>query len=274
VIAVFAAKDRPRFNPLIVHVRDLDEAARFAEVNKTAETLTEHFWPGGLTLVLPRRRDSTLSLLVSAGSDTVAIRAPAHPIARALIQRAGVAVAAPSANRAGRISPTTASACLEELDGRIPTILDGGPTPVGIESTIIGFERGTPVLLRVGAIPRQDLERVVGKLGQPTQPGISAPGMMTSHYAPRAHVRLNATELREGEVLLAFGPTPLSGSSDIRNLSTRGDLKEAAANLFSMLRELDSGNASTIAVMTIPNTGLGEAINDRLVRAAAPRSGG
>jgi L-threonylcarbamoyladenylate synthase len=208
---------------------------------------------------------------VSAGLDTVAIRSPAHPVARALIERARVPIAAPSANRAGRLSPTTAEACSEELGVRIPTILDGGACPVGVESTIIGFEDGSPVLLRSGAIPRADLEAVTGRLGGPQRRAISAPGMMTTHYAPRATLRLNATQVRDEEALLAFGPHALSGSRHATNLSPTGDLREAAANLFAMLRFLDGSGARVIAVMPIPDCGLGEAINDRLSRAAAPR---
>lgn len=271
VSTVFSAKARPRFNPLIVHVLNLAQAAEWVEISEPAEVLARHFWPGGLTLVLRRRSGCRLSLLVSAGMDTVAIRAPAHSIARALIGCAGLPIAAPSANRAGRISPTTADACVEELDGRIPTVLDGGPTPVGIESTIVGFENDSPVLLRAGAVPRSDIERIIGPLSHPAPRGILAPGMMASHYSPRATLRLNATDVRDGEALLAFGPQSFPVPKHIRNLSLHGDLQEAAANLFSMLRSLDSSGASVIAVTPIPNDGLGEAINDRLSRAAAPR---
>lgn len=271
VSQVFSAKGRPRFNPLIVHVANLDEAAELTEIDGVAEALAHRFWPGGLTLVLRRRESCRLSLLVSAGMGTVAVRSPAHPVARALIERARVPIAAPSANRAGRISPTTAEACSEELGTRIPTILDGGTCPVGIESTIIGFEDASPVLLRSGAIPRADIESVIGRLGEPQRRAISAPGMMTTHYAPRAMLRLNATQVGEEESLLAFGPHPLSGSRQATNLSPTGDLQEAAANLFAMLRLLDGSGATMIAVMPIPDCGLGEAINDRLSRAAAPR---
>ncbi len=271
VSAVFAAKARPYFNPLIVHVLNLAQAAEFVELNPAAEALGHRFWPGGLSMVLPRRAACRLSLLVSAGIDSVAIRSPAHPVARALIERAGVPVAAPSANRAGRISPTTAAACCEELAGRIPTILDGGHSALGIESTIVGFEQGSAILLRSGAIPREEIESVIGKTDQPRERGISAPGMMPSHYAPRVMLRLNAAQVRHGEALLAFGAHPLPGSQHVCNLSPTGNLHEAAANLFAMLRALDASGAAVIAVMPIPNAGLGEAINDRLSRAAAPR---
>jgi L-threonylcarbamoyladenylate synthase len=271
VAAIFAAKERPRFNPLIVHVRDCEEAGELAIFNPLATALAEAFWPGGLTLVLPRREPSPLALLVSAGLGTVALRSPAHSAARALIEAAGVPIAAPSANRAGRISPTRAEAAAEELQGRVDLVLDGGPCPLGIESTIIGFDGGRPILLRLGAVSREDLEKLLGPLHGPGNAIIQAPGMMASHYAPRAALRLNATDMKPGEALLAFGREIPAGSRAVLNLSQSGNLREAAANLFAMLRELDRSGASAIAVMAIPNSGLGEAINDRLARAAAPR---
>ena len=271
VARLFAVKERPRFNPLIVHVRILADASALAEFNQTAEALAQCFWPGGLTLVLPRRNDCGISLLASAGLETIALRVPAHPVARALLESAGVPLAAPSANRAGRISPTSAEACALELDGRVQLILDGGDCPIGIESTVIGFAEKQPVLLRPGAIARAEIEKITGALGSPVHESIVAPGMMSSHYAPRASLRLNAEYLRAGEALLAFGPEIPSGADHVCNLSTRGDLQEAAVNLFAMLRNLDGSGAETIAVMPVPNTGLGEAINDRLSRAAAPR---
>jgi L-threonylcarbamoyladenylate synthase len=260
VAAIFAAKGRPRFNPLIVHVRDLAAAGRLVELHPAARALAEAFWPGALTLVLPRRADSKLSLLVSAGLDTVALRVPAHPVAAKLLAEADLPVAAPSANRSGRVSATTAAHVAGELGADL--VLDGGPTPLGIESTVIGFEDGRPVLLRPGAVPRADAERVAGPLGAPSGGAVHSPGQLASHYAPRARLRLNATR----EVSLGFGP----GEATL-NLSPKGDLKEAAANLFAMLRALDATGTQTIAVAPIPATGLGEAINDRLARAAAPR---
>lgn len=271
VSAIFAAKERPRFNPLIVHVHDRGEAEEIVKFNPIASKLADAFWPGGLTLVLPRREPTPLSLLVSAGLDTAAVRAPDHPITRALIEAAGVPIAAPSANRSGRLSPTTADAAAEELDGRVDLILDGGRCPLGIESTVIGFDKERPVLLRRGAIAREAIEAVCGRLQMPKGSAIEAPGMMASHYAPKARLRLNAEDIRPGEALLAFGADMPEGAKTVCNLSRDGDLREAAANLFAMLRRLDKAGAETIAVMPVPDTGLGEAINDRLARAAAPR---
>ena len=271
VSLVFAAKQRPRFNPLIVHVRNRDEAAEFAEFTSLASALAAAFWPGGLSLVLPRCKNSHLGLLVSAGLETVAVRSPAHPVARALLDAAGLPIAAPSANRAGRISPTKAVDVANELQGLAALVLDGGPCAIGVESTVIGFEDGRPVLLRPGAIAREEVEKVSGPLRAASRGVIQGPGMMASHYAPRARVRLNATSIERGEALLAFGPGVPSGAEAICNLSESGDLREAAANLFAMLRRLDNSGAGIIAVMPIPSRGLGDAINDRLARAAAPR---
>ncbi|MGD0866984.1 MAG: L-threonylcarbamoyladenylate synthase [Rhizomicrobium sp.] len=269
VAAIFAAKGRPRFNPLIVHVRDGRHAETLAAFSKPACALAEHFWPGALTLVLPRKVDSGLSDLVSAGLDTVAIRVPSHGIAQRLLEKAGVPIAAPSANPSGQVSATTAAHVAEGLD--VDLILDGGPTHLGLESTIIGFDGEQPVLLRPGAIPREAIEDVVGPLALPARETISSPGQMRSHYAPRTRLRLNATDIRDGEALLAFGPSVPAGARILRNLSPRGDLVEAASHMFAMLRELDAAGAASIAVMPIPERGLGEAINDRLRRAAAPR---
>jgi L-threonylcarbamoyladenylate synthase len=266
VARIFAVKHRPRFNPLIVHVLGRDEAEEFVAFNPVAEALAKKFWPGGLTLALPRRESSPLALLVSAGLDTVAMRAPAHPTARALIAAASVPIAAPSANRSGRISPTTAADAAEEMGDAVALVIDNGPCPIGLESTVIGFKNNRAVLLRTGAIPRDAIEVIAGPLEAPSG-AIEAPGMLASHYAPRARLRLNATHARPGETLLAFGGAPPNAV----NLSPRGDLTEAAANLFAMLRKLDKSGAQTIAVMPVPNQGLGEAINDRLARAAAPR---
>jgi L-threonylcarbamoyladenylate synthase len=265
VAAIFAAKGRPLFNPLIVHVSGIEEARRHVDFSPRAQALAEKFWPGALTLVLPRKKDSPLSLLVSAGLDTVAIRAPSHPAALALLKAAGRPVAGPSANRSGQVSATTAAHVAEGLNGKLDFILDAGSATLGIESTVIGFDGDRPLLLRPGAIPRSEIEDMIGPLGAPGSL-IRAPGQLASHYAPRAALRLNAGAIESGEVLLGFGD--VTGAT--LNLSPRGDLKEAAANLFAMLRELDK-TASHIAVSPIPATGIGEAINDRLSRAAAPR---
>ena len=265
VAGIFAAKGRPRFNPLIVHVASLDEAERHGEFSDIARKLARAFWPGALTLVVPRRADSSLSLLVSAGLDTVALRVPSHPVARELLRLSGRPIAAPSANVSGAVSATTALHVAEGLDDKVDFILDGGPAMLGLESTVIGFDGDIPVLLRPGAIAREEIEAVAGKLAA-ADGKIRSPGQLESHYAPRAALRLNADTARSGEVLLGFGD--VAGAR--LNLSPRGDLKQAAANLFAMLRELDKG-AAAIAVSPIPDTGLGEAINDRLQRAAAPR---
>ncbi len=270
VAAIFAAKGRPQFNPLIVHVLGLAEAEILAEFTPLARRLAEAFWPGALTLVLPRRRDARLSLLVSAGLDTVALRAPSNAVARALLKAAGCAIAAPSANRSGSVSPTTAAHVAESLGGRVDVILDGGPAALGIESTVIGFDGDLPVLLRPGAVTREAIEKIAGPLSHAGEK-IASPGMLASHYAPHAPMRLNARKVSADEALLAFGPAVPQGAKITANLSPSGDLTEAAANLFAMLRELDTRGARRIAVMPIPVHGLGEAINDRLARAAAPR---
>ncbi|HUO01309.1 MAG TPA: L-threonylcarbamoyladenylate synthase [Rhizomicrobium sp.] len=264
VAGIFAAKGRPRFNPLIVHVKDIAEAERYAAFPGIARQLAVHFWPGALTLVLPRTSDA-LSDLVSAGLSTVALRVPSHPIARRLLQEAGLPIAAPSANPSGRVSATTAAHVAESLEEKVDFILDGGPTMLGLESTVIGFDKDRPVLLRPGAIAREEIEAVTGPL-QKAGPTIQSPGQMESHYAPSASLRLNVSKPELGETLLGFGHAPEA----VLNLSAAGDLKEAAANLFAMLRELDK-TARRIAVTLIPETGLGEAINDRLRRAAAGR---
>jgi L-threonylcarbamoyladenylate synthase len=265
VAAIFAAKGRPLFNPLIVHVTDLEEARRYVELSPRAQALTQKFWPGALTLVLPRRKDSPLSLLVSAGLDSVALRAPSHPAAIALLKAAGCPVAGPSANRSGQVTATTAQHVADSLGDKVDFILDAGSATLGIESTVIGFDGDRPLLLRPGAIAREEIEDLIGPLGAPGVL-IQSPGQLASHYAPRASLRLNAGEIESGEVLLGFGDAP--GAK--LNLSPRGDLREAAANLFAMLRELDK-SATHIAVSPIPDIGIGEAINDRLRRAAAPR---
>jgi len=270
VARVFAVKERPRFNPLIVHLGGWDQALEYVEPNHDAAALARQFWPGALTLVLNRNRNCRISRLASAGLDTVAVRTPSHKLAQALIGATGFPVAAPSANRSGRLSPTTAEAAFHELSGRVHLILDGGACQAGIESTIVGFENGAPVMLRPGAIPRANIEAVAGPLMERHGQTVNAPGMLASHYAPRARLRLNATDTAPGEALLAFGETALAAPA-FCNLSPTRDLREAAANLFGMLRRLDDTGADAIAVMSIPETGLGEAINDRLRRAAAPR---
>jgi L-threonylcarbamoyladenylate synthase len=265
VAAIFAAKGRPLFNPLIVHVEGLEEARRHVELSPRAQALAEKFWPGPLTLVLPRKKDSPLSLLVSAGLDTVALRAPSHPAALALLKATGRPVAGPSANLSGQVTATTAQHVADGLGGKVDFILDAGSATLGIESTVIGFDGDRPLLLRPGAVPREEIEDLIGPLGRPGNL-IQSPGMMASHYAPRAALRLNAGEIESGEVLLGFGD--VVGAK--LNLSPAGDLREAAANLFAMLRALDK-SATQIAVSPIPDHGIGEAINDRLRRAAAPR---
>jgi L-threonylcarbamoyladenylate synthase len=265
VAGIFAAKGRPRFNPLIVHVADLAEAERHAVFTDTARKLAQKFWPGALTLVLPRREGTPLSELVSAGLDTVALRVPAHPVAAALLREARLPIAAPSANPSGSVSATTALHVAEGLGDKVDFILDGGATPLGLESTVIGFDGEAAVLLRPGAIARDAIETLTGPLKQ-AGGVIQSPGQLESHYAPRAALRLNARHKATDEALLGFGPS----SDATLNLSPSGDLTEAAANLFAMLHTLDK-QTRRIAVMPIPETGLGEAINDRLQRAAAPR---
>ncbi|HWM81276.1 MAG TPA: L-threonylcarbamoyladenylate synthase [Pseudolabrys sp.] len=281
VARLYAAKERPVFNPLIAHVADIDAARRIAQFNEAAEKLAAAFWPGPLTLVLPRRAGSGVSDLASAGLNSVAVRVPAHPVARALLAAFGRPVVAPSANRSGRVSPTRAAHVVADLDGRVDLVVDGGPTRVGVESSIVSCidEPGSPpTWLRPGGVAREAIERVLGTpLAERPRPARSAqdaplaPGMLESHYAPRAHLRLDAADVRPGEALLAFGPGAPAGAVMTLNLSARGDLTEAAANLFSHLRALDASGAQTIAAMPVPRTGLGEAINDRLARAAAPR---
>jgi L-threonylcarbamoyladenylate synthase len=271
VARIFEAKGRPRFNPLIVHVKDRRHAEALVAFTPAAARLADAFWPGALTLVLPRKPDSPLSLLVSGGLDTVAIRVPAHAIAQALLAASHIPIAAPSANRSGHISATTAAHVAEDLAGRVELVLNGGATPQGIESTVIGFEGEGPVLLRPGAIARAEIERVAGPLAEAPIGRIASPGRLASHYAPHTPLRLNAQTSETGEALLAFGPEAPQGARVTRNLSSSANLTEAAANLFAMLRELDASGARRIAVMPIPEHGLGEAINDRLWRAAAPR---
>ena len=269
VAMIFAAKGRPRFNPLIVHLPGLDEAATVAVFDDRARAIASAFWPGPLTLVLPLRDGAGVSPLVTAGLATVAIRVPAHPLARALLRAVGRPVAAPSANPSGRVSPTRAAHVVDGLSGRIAAVLDGGACAVGVESTILGLD-GEPRLLRPGGIPAEALEaalraplRTGGDAARP-----NAPGQLVSHYAPGAAVRLNARAAETGEILVGFGPV----KGDL-TLSAAGDMVEAAANLFHVLREADglAGPQGRIAFAPVPDHGLGRAINDRLTRAAAPR---
>jgi L-threonylcarbamoyladenylate synthase len=276
VARLFAAKGRPSFNPLIAHVPDSAEASRLALFNEDAARLSR-FWPGPLTLVLPRLPACPVAELATAGLDTIAVRVPNHPVAQALLAKLQRPIVAPSANRSGHVSPTAAAHVLADLGGRIDAILDGGAAPIGVESTIVACLGPEPLLLRAGGLPRQEIERVLGhQLRRRETTAVEsgemplAPGMLSSHYAPHTPVRLNATGLEPGEALLAFGP-PVPGAEHALNLSLGGDLIEAAANLFSHLRTLDAAGAQAIAVMPIPSHGLGEAINDRLARAAAPR---
>jgi L-threonylcarbamoyladenylate synthase len=280
IARLYEAKGRPSFNPLIAHVGDIGAGMRIANFNATAQKLAEAFWPGPLTLVLPRTNDCAVADLATAGLDTIAIRVPAHPIARAILRAFGGPVVAPSANLSGHVSATSAAHVQSDLMGRIDLIVDGGAVAVGLESTIVGCFN-TPMLLRPGGLQRGEIERVLGRqLARPAEDADEgtgqplAPGMLTSHYAPRSPVRLNARDIEAGEALLAFGPDRVPGmeaASTVMNLSARGDLAEAAANLFGYLRALDSKGARAIAVMPIPHHGLGEAINDRLRRAAMGR---
>lgn len=272
VARIFEAKQRPRINPLIVHVRDREHASRLGVFPSMAERLAARFWPGPLTLVVPRRSECAVALLASAGLDTLALRVPAHPVARALLCESGLAIAAPSANRSGSVSATAAAHVAESLGGAVDIVLDGGPTPIGLESTIVGFCETGALLLRPGALTREDIEAVIGPLREAGAGAIISPGRLRSHYAPRAPLRLDVREVFEGEALLAFGSSPPKGKHAIRNLSPSGDLREAATNLFAMLRDLDKSGCVAIAVTPIPEHGLGEAINDRLRRAAAPRN--
>lgn len=286
VARLYAAKGRPAFNPLIAHVADLAAARKLAVFDAAAERLAAAFWPGPLTLVLPKRKDCSVADLALAGLDSVAVRVPAHRIAHDLLAAFGKPVVAPSANRSGHVSPTSAAHVLADLRGRIDLIVDAGPSSVGVESSIVACldnSLAAPVWLRPGGLAREDIERVLGdKLAEApsTAPAADedsppAPGMLASHYAPKARLRLDAESLRAGEALLAFGailPAGAERAAGVLNLSRGGDLVEAAANLFSHLRALDACGAAGIAVMKVPHEGLGEAINDRLARAAAPRA--
>jgi len=273
VARLYAAKGRPRFNPLIAHVPDMKAAQVLARFSGDAKRLADAFWPGPLTLVLPKADRCPVSELATAGLDSIGVRVPDHSVAHDLLAAFGKPIVAPSANQSGHVSPTTAQHVFADLGGRIDLIVDGGATNVGVESAIVSCLQA-PTLLRPGGLPREDIERVLEHplvLGQDSENDAPlAPGMLSSHYAPRSPLRLNAREIRADEALLAFGPDAPTGAHTL-NLSPAGDLVEAAANLFSHLRALDASGLRAIAVMPIPNEALGEAINDRLARAAAPR---
>lgn len=280
IAKLYAAKGRPAFNPLIAHVPNIEAARALAAFEASSERLAAAFWPGPLTLVLPKQGGCPVAELATAGLDTIALRVPAHQTAQALLAALGRPVVAPSANRSGHVSPTTADHVLADLAGRIDLVLDDGPTAVGLESTIVACLGGTVALLRLGGVPRTAIERALGRsVAALSESGADdraprAPGMLASHYAPRAALRLEADAVRPGEALLAFGaalPPGAEHAAMVLNLSARRDPVEAAANLFSHLRALDRPGVAAIAVMPIPHEDLGEAINDRLARAAAPR---
>ncbi|MDK9695652.1 MAG: L-threonylcarbamoyladenylate synthase [Siculibacillus sp.] len=279
VAAIYAAKGRPSFNPLIAHVPDLPAAERHGVFDDRARALARAFWPGPLTLVVVKRPESPISDLASAGLDTIGLRVPADAVTREILTRFGRPVAAPSANRSGRVSPTRAEDVMEELGDAVDEVIDTGPTPVGVESTIVALFDGRARLLRPGGVPREAIEAVLGEALADEPPPVDdaaplAPGMLSSHYAPAARVRLDAASVAPGEALIAFGPDRPAGADHaaaIFDLSPAGDLTEAAANLFRALRDLDARGVTGIAVAPIPSEGLGEAIVDRLRRAAAPR---
>ncbi|MCC3246746.1 threonylcarbamoyl-AMP synthase [Methylocystis sp. WRRC1] len=275
VARIYDAKGRPSFNPLIAHVADIESARREALLPEAALRLAEAFWPGPLTIVTPVAPGGSVCELARAGLPSVALRIPDHPVAQALIAALGRPIAAPSANRSGHVSPVTAAHVAEDLSGRVEMILDGGRTTAGLESTIVSFCEATPILLRPGAISREAIEKVLGeKLAAPPRAEVLAPGMTASHYAPDARLRLEAHELEPGEGALDFGGrlTALAPpGATVLDLSPVGDLVEAAANLFAYLREFDARGVRSVAVAHIPERGLGEAINDRLRRASAPR---
>jgi L-threonylcarbamoyladenylate synthase len=269
VAKIFAAKSRPRFNPLISHVATPDQAFALGAFPPLAKRLAERFWPGPLTLVVERAYACPISELCSAGLSSIALRVPDHPVAQALLRQVELPIAAPSANRSGRISPTTAEHVRRSLGKNVDLVIDGGPCRVGLESTVIQFEQTVVRLLRPGGLPRQDIEAVVGSPLLTPDDGVPShsPGLLESHYAPVAGLRLNAENPEAGEFYIGFGPR----SFGQHNLSVTGDLVEAAANLFRFLHVADSKQPERIAVAPIPRHGLGEAINDRLQRAAAPR---
>jgi L-threonylcarbamoyladenylate synthase len=272
VASIFAAKGRPSFNPLIIHVENITQAKKLVEWNSKAELLAQHFWAGALTLVLPRKSDSPVSLLASAGLDSIAVRMPAHPIAQQLIAKSGVPIAAPSANISGKISATKAQHVAEDFTTEDVYILDESGSEIGLESTVLDCTTPKITLLRSGAITREAIEKILGQsleIMHNNNENPSSPGQLSSHYAPTKKLRLNAKHVYPYEALLAFGTDVPAGARVVMNISEQGDLQEAAANLFATLRALDATDAKSIAAMRIPNVGLGEAINDRLNRASA-----
>ncbi|MEA1830762.1 L-threonylcarbamoyladenylate synthase [Methylobacterium durans] len=278
VARIFAAKERPRFNPLIAHLPDAATARAEGDFDAAASRLADAFWPGPLTLVVPAHARTSVCDLARAGLASLALRVPASALAQDLLARVGRPIAAPSANRSGRVSPTSAAHVLGDLDGRVAAVLDGGATPVGLESTVIACLGGPPRLLRPGGVPREAIRAVLGSDLLDAEADAAerpvGPGLLASHYAPRAQVRLDAERIEPGEAALLFGPDHLPGLAEARavtNLSPQADPAEAAARLFAALRDLDASGASVIAVARVPMSGLGEAINDRLRRAAAPR---
>lgn len=266
VARVYAAKARPQFNPLIIHCASVEEAFALGDFPPEAKALAARFWPGPLTIVVARAKDCPVAMLASAGLSSIALRVPDHPLALALIRQAGVPLVAPSANPSGAISPTRPEHVMAGLPGI--AVLDGGPCRVGVESTVVSFLDGSARLLRPGGLSREMLGIT---LAENTGGALHAPGGLESHYAPQARIRLEARDVRPGEALLAFGPDVPAHAGPMRNLSATGDLTEAAAHLFEYLHALDATGVQMIAVMPIPSEGLGEAIRDRLTRAAAPR---
>lgn len=274
---IYEAKGRPEFNPLISHLPDYETTRQHGLFNDDAHKLAQSFWPGPLTLVLPRKAGSPISELVSAGLNTVALRVPASPLMQALSNAVGHPLAAPSANLSGQISPTTGQDVVQDMAGRVAMVIDTGPTTIGLESTIVACIGENPILLRPGGIPEEDLVQVLGRAiarAESNDDAPEAPGMLSSHYAPHARIRLNVSNVGSHEGLLAFGPSLPANAGNCRkvfNLSEKSDLREAASRLFAGLRSLDASGVEQIAVMPIPNAGLGDAINDRLKRASAPR---
>ena len=274
VASIYDAKGRPQFNPLIIHVADIAALDDLVLWNDNARLLAQQFWPGPLTLVLPRKPTARVSLLASAGLDTLAVRIPSHPVALQLLKAVGRPIAAPSANASGKLSPTTPLHVAESLGDKVDLILAGGKTQIGVESTVLNLTTARPTLLRPGGVTKEQLEHLLGHIDDASHSSSNtpaSPGMLASHYAPNIPLRMNAESAAADEALLTFGPDMLVKGGGMRlNLSPDGDLNEAAANLFAMLRQLDQATMKAIAVVTIPNTGLGLAINDRLKRASVP----
>jgi L-threonylcarbamoyladenylate synthase len=274
VAAIYAAKGRPSFNPLIIHVAEMQALDHLVEWNDTARLLATSLWPGPLTLILPRRKDAPISLLASAGLDTLAVRIPSHPAAQKLLRAVGVPVAAPSANASGKLSPTAPAHVAESLGDKVDMILAAGRTAIGIESTVVNLATAHPTILRPGGVTREQITRILGTpvaIHESSADGTDAPaspGMLASHYAPYLPIRLNVESADVTEAYLGFGANMIKSAAAYLNLSPSGDLNEAAANLFAMLRELDKPDFTAIAVAPIPQNGLGAAINDRLRRAA------